>query len=78
LGHGRQHLSNNFFVLNLRAFLIHQILELCDNAYQYIGSKFSSRKDYWNNLHGAIRLMLFRDFENLLRNTADPPQIRAP
>lgn len=77
-GHGRQHLSNNFFVLNLLAFFIHQILELCDKGYQYCRSKFSSRKEYWNNLRGAIRLMLFRDFEHLLRNVADPPEIRAP
>ncbi len=77
-GHGRQHLSNNFFVLNLLAFFIHQILELCDRGYQYCRSKFSSRKEYWNNLRGAIRLMLFRDFDHLLRNVADPPEILAP
>jgi hypothetical protein len=77
-GHGQKHLSNNFFVLNLLAFFIHQILELCDRGYQYCRSKFSSRKEYWNNLRGAIRLMLFRDFDHLLRNVADPPEIRAP
>jgi hypothetical protein len=77
-GHGQQHLSNNFFVLNLLAFFIHQILELCDRGYQYCRSKFSSRKEYWNNLRGAIRLMLFRDFDHLLRNVADPPEIWAP
>lgn len=77
-GHGEKHLSNNFFVLNLLAFFIHQILELCDRGYQYCRSKFSSRKEYWNNLRGAIRLMLFRDFDHLLRNVADPPEIRAP
>lgn len=77
-GHGRQHLSMNFFVLNLLAFFIHQILELCDRGYQYCRSKFSSRKEYWNNLRAAIRIMLFGDYEHLLRNLADPPQIRAP
>lgn len=77
-GHGQQYLSNNFFVLNLLAFFIHQILELCDIGYQYCRSKFSSRKEYWSNLRGAIRLMLFRDFDHLLRNVADPPEIRAP
>ena len=77
-GHGRQHLSNNFFVLNLLAFFIHQILELCDRGYQYCRSKFSSRKEYWNNLRGAIRLMLFQNFDHLLRNVADPPEVRAP
>lgn len=77
-GHGQQFLSNNFFVLNLLAFYIHQILELCDSAYQYCRSKFSSRKEYWNNLRIVIRIMLFRDFQHLLRNLADPPEIRAP
>ena len=77
-GHGQQYLSNNFFVLNLLAFFIHQILELCDRGYQYCRSKFSSRKEYWNNLRAAIHLILFRDFEQLLRHLADPPEIRAP
>ena len=77
-GHGQRYLSNTFLVLNLLAFFIHQILELCDRGYQYCRSKFSSRKEYWNNLRTGIRLMLFRDFEHLLRNVADPPEIRAP
>jgi len=77
-GHGKQYLSNNFFVLNVLAFFIHQILELCDPGYQYCRSKFSSRKEYWNNLRAAIRIMLFGDYEHLLRNVADPPEIRAP
>ena len=77
-GHGQRYLSNTFFVLNLLAFYIHQIMELCDRGYQYCRSKFSSRKEYWNNLRTAIRIMLFRDFDHLLRNVADPPEIRAP
>jgi len=77
-GHGQQHLSNNFFALNVLAFFIHQILELCDRGYQYCRSKFSSRKEFWNNLRAAIRIMLFSDYEHLLRNMADPPEIRAP
>ena len=77
-GHGQRYLSNNFFILNLLAFYIHQILELCDRGYQYCRSKFSSRKEYWNNLRVGIRFMLFRDFDHLLRNVADPPEIRAP
>jgi hypothetical protein len=77
-GHGQRYLSNNFFILNLLAFAIHQILELCDRGYQYCRSKFSSRKEYWNNLRVGIRFMYFRDFDHLLRNVADPPEIRAP
>jgi hypothetical protein len=77
-GHGSQHLSLNFFVLNLLAFFIHQILELCDLSYQYCRSRFSSRQEYWNNLRVANRLLLFNDFEHLLRYVAHPAEIRAP
>ena len=77
-GHGSQHLSLNFFVLNLLAFFIHQILELCDLNYQYCRSRFSSRQEYWNNLRVANRLLLFNDFEHLLRHVAHPAEIRAP
>jgi hypothetical protein len=77
-GHGSQHLSNNFFALNVLAFFIHQILELCDRGYQHCRSTFSSRKEYWNSLRGVIKIMLFRNFEHLLRNVADPPEVWAP
>jgi hypothetical protein len=77
-GHGRCHLSMNFFVLNLLAFYIHQILELCDAPYQRCRAKFTSRKEYWNHLRVAIRLMLFRDFYHLLGFVTDPPEIRPP
>jgi hypothetical protein len=77
-GHGSQHLSLNFFVLNLLAFFIHQILDLCELSYQYCRSRFSSRQEYWNNLRVANRLLLFNDFEHLLRYVAHPAEIRAP
>jgi hypothetical protein len=77
-GHGQQNLSVNFFVLNLLAFFIHQVLERCDAHYQRCRGSFSSRQEYWNNLRAAIRLMFFEDFEHLLRVVADPPDIRAP
>jgi len=77
-GHGQRFLSNNFFAINLLAFYMHQILQLCDLGYQYCRSMFSSRKEFWNNLRIVIKIMLFRNFEHLLRNVADPPEIRAP
>jgi hypothetical protein len=77
-GHGQKQLSMNFFVLNLLAFYIHQILELCDLNYQYCRSQFSSRQEYWNNLRVAIRMLFFNDFDHLLRFVAHPPEIRPP
>jgi hypothetical protein len=51
---------------------------LCDPGYQYCRSKFSARKEYWNNLRAANYLMLFRKFEHMLRYVADPREIWAP
>lgn len=77
-GHGKQYLSMNFFVLNLLAFFVHQILELCDLSYQRCRAKFSSRKEFWNQLRCTFRIILFRDFYHLLDYIFDPPMVRAP
>ncbi len=49
-GHGQQNLSMIFFVLNLLAFYVHQILQLTDWLYQTVRyKKFTSLKEYWNH-----------------------------
>ena len=78
-GHGKQYLSMNFFVLNLLAFYVHQILDLCDHlSYQRCRRKFSSRIDFWNQLRYALRIILFRDYYQMLDYIFHPPTIRAP
>jgi hypothetical protein len=77
-GHGQQHLSMNFFVLNLLAFYVHQILDLTDKRYQRCRASFSARREYWNQLRYSLRIMLFRSFDHLLDIVYDPPDIRAP
>jgi hypothetical protein len=77
-GHGKQYLSMNFFVLNLLAFFVHQNLELCDLSYQRCRTKFSSRKEFWNQLRCTFRIILFRDLNHLLDYLLNPPMVRAP
>jgi hypothetical protein len=77
-GHGKKYLSMNFFVLNLLAFYVHQILELCDLSYQRCRRKFTSRKEYWNQLRCTFRIILFRDYYHLLDYIFNPPMVRAP
>jgi len=77
-GHGNQYLSMNFFVLNLLAFFVHQILELCDLSYQRCRGKFSARREFWNQLRYALRLILFRDYYPLLDYIYYPHKLRAP
>jgi hypothetical protein len=55
-----------FLVLNLLAFFVHQILELCDLPYQRCLEKFSSRRKYRNQLRHTFRILLFKDFYHLL------------
>jgi len=72
-GHGKKNLSINFFLLNLLAFFVHQILELTDLLYQKCRAKFSSRKEYWNHLRVTFRILLFESWEGYLEFFYSPP-----
>ncbi len=72
-GHGQHNLSMIFFVLNLLAFYVHQILELTDRLYHKVRyTKFTSRKEYWNQLRCTIRILIFPRWESLLLFILDP------
>lgn len=77
-GHGQNNLSMTFFLLNLLAFFVHQILQLTDRLYQQCRKTFSSRIEFWNQLRCTIRILIFADFEHLLVFIIDPPKSRAP
>ncbi len=78
-GHGRQNLSMIFFMLNLLAFYVHQILEFTDRLYQTVRyQKFTSRKEFWNQLRCTFRILVFRDFEHMLAYILHPPEIMPP
>jgi hypothetical protein len=71
-GHGQNNLSMSFFLLNLLAFLVHQILQLTDRLYQQCRRSFSSRIEFWNQLRCTIRIFIFADFQHLLAFIIDP------
>lgn len=77
-GHGQNNLSMTFFLLNLLAFFVHQILQLTDRLYQQCRKGFNSRIEFWNQLRCTIRILGFADFEHLLSFIIDPPEARAP
>lgn len=77
-GHGNQNLSYNFFLLNLIAFTLHQILQLTDSLYQKCRAKSGARIEFWNLLRYAIRLILFNNWDHLLSFILDSPQLQAP
>lgn len=77
-GHGQNNLSMVFFILNLLAFFFHQIFELTDRLYQDCRGKFSSRKEYWNQLRCTFRILLFKTWEQMLAYLFDPPLLEPP
>ena len=78
-GHGQHNLSIIFFVLNLLAFYVHQILQLTDKLYQTLRyKKFTSLKEYWNQLRCTFRILVFRNFEHMLSYILDPPELMPP
>jgi len=71
-GHGEKHLSINFFLLNLLAFFMHQIFELTDLLYQECRRAFGSRRNLWDHLRSSIHLLIFPDWETLLKRNLRP------
>jgi hypothetical protein len=73
-GHGKKHLSMNFFLLNLLAFFMHQIFELTDKLYQKCRKAFSNKEEFWNCLRNAIRMLIFPDWKALLERVLKPSE----
>jgi len=71
-GHGMKYLSMNFFLLNLIAFFIHQILELTDKFYRELERREGTRKALWEILRVTINLMVFASWELLLMFIYNP------
>jgi hypothetical protein len=70
-GHGESNLAFNFFLINLLAFFIHQILELSDDLFQKCRQKLVTKIDLWECLRIYIRLMIFKSWEDLVRFTLE-------
>lgn len=71
-GHGEKHLSYNLLLFNFLAFYAHQVLELSDIHYQQCRGKFTSRREFWNQLRCTIRILIFPSFESLLQFVINP------
>lgn len=71
-GHGQKHLSFNFFLLNMLAFFMHQIFELTDRLYQECRRKLGSKKNLWDHFRVSIRMLIFPDWDTLLRRVHTP------
>jgi hypothetical protein len=68
--HGVKNLSMNFFLLNMRAFFVHQILELADPVYQWLQKKLGSKKNLWDHLRMFYHMIVFADWKDLAMRSA--------
>jgi hypothetical protein len=69
-GHGVRNLSFNFFLLNMLAFLLHQIFELTDRTYQWLRKNLGSKRNLWDHLRMYCHMIVFADWEDLLLRIA--------
>lgn len=66
-GHGKRHLSFNFFLLNLLAFLIHQIASIVDRDYRAATESTGTRADFWECARSFLFLFKLDDFATLFK-----------
>jgi hypothetical protein len=71
-GHGKKHLSFNFFLLNLLAFFMHQIFELTYCIYQQLRQKFGSKRNLWDHMRACLYILPFSDIDNYFERMLDP------
>ena len=60
-------------MLNLLAFLVHQIQELVDEWYIKARGRFSARVEFWNAVRASFRLLLFQSWDQVLQRLTGPP-----
>jgi hypothetical protein len=64
-GHGQQHLSMVFYLLNLLAYVTHTVLTLGDRLYQRCRAQ-ESRRELWNALRTLVNAFLVASWPALL------------
>lgn len=76
-GHGEKTLSMMLVVLNLLAFLLHQILLLGDRRYEQCRAT-ASLVELWNGFRTLMRMMLFESWAGLLAFWLERTSLRSP
>lgn len=64
-GHGEEHLAFNMIILNLTAFLLHQLMGMLDDLYQEALEKSGARYDLWEKIRAALALILWPNWREL-------------
>jgi hypothetical protein len=73
-GHGQQHLSMVFYLLNLLAYVTHTVLALGDRLYQRCRTQ-ESRRELWNALRTLVNAFLVTSWPALLALYLDDTEV---
>jgi hypothetical protein len=65
-GHGENHASEIYCVLNLLAFMMHGMLQLLDEDYQKARAAFGRRDEFFSALRFAFRRFLHNSWEDFM------------
>lgn len=65
-GHGERYLSMILVLLNLLAFLLHTVLDLCDQTYHRLREALRRRQTFFNDLKALTRYVLFESWDQML------------
>lgn len=77
-GHGKQHLCNVFFTLNLLSFLVHTIQHLVNRPYRLLRETLSVRRTFFNDLRALTRYVVFTDWDSLFAFMLDGLELTLP
>jgi len=65
-GHGENHASENYCLLNILAFLFHGILMLSDENYQKARATVGRRTEFFSELRAALKFVRHNDWDGFL------------
>lgn len=65
-GHGDQYLAMVLVMLNLLAFLLHTVLDLCDEPYRRVRAELATRQTFFNDVQALTRYLYFANWQTLI------------
>ncbi len=65
-GHGKENLSFNFYILNVLAFLMHQIIQITNDDFNRLKKKEGSFSALYEYIRQVIRYFVFDEFEEII------------
>ena len=65
-GHGKENLSFNFYILNVLAFLVHQILHITSEDFNKFKELIGSYSGMYNYMKSALMFFVFKSFDEII------------